>query len=95
MSLALGNALITFMKFLFRGTSPHLFFLWPLAPSTVRSSCKALDRVRWCHVVRSKSRGALDALEELLRRAHALTPDLISHVIVNACTRLPVALLRT
>jgi hypothetical protein len=39
MSLALGenirgNALFTFMKFLFRGTSPHLDFLWPLAPST-------------------------------------------------------------
>jgi hypothetical protein len=31
----------------------------------------------------------LDALEERLRRAHAVTPDLISHVIANACTRLP------
>jgi len=32
----------------------------------------------------------LDALEEQLRRAHALTPDLISNVIADACTRLPV-----
>jgi hypothetical protein len=32
----------------------------------------------------------LDALEEQLRRAHALTPDLISNVIAGACTRLPV-----
>jgi hypothetical protein len=31
----------------------------------------------------------LDALEAQLRRAPALTPDLISHVIVDACTRLP------
>jgi hypothetical protein len=30
-----------------------------------------------------------DALEAQLRRAPALTPDLISHVIVDACTRLP------
>jgi hypothetical protein len=28
-----GNALITFMKFIFRGTSLNLDFLWPLAPS--------------------------------------------------------------
>jgi hypothetical protein len=39
MSLALGentrgNALITFMKFLFRGTSLRLDFLWPLAHFT-------------------------------------------------------------
>jgi hypothetical protein len=39
MSLALGentrgNALITFMKFLFRGTSLRLDFLWPLAHLT-------------------------------------------------------------
>ena len=32
----------------------------------------------------------LDALEEELRRAPALTPDLISNVIADACTRLPV-----
>jgi hypothetical protein len=32
----------------------------------------------------------LDALEEQLRRAPALTPDLISNVIADACTRLPV-----
>ena len=32
----------------------------------------------------------LDALEEQLRRARALTPDLISNVIADACTRLPV-----
>ena len=31
----------------------------------------------------------LDALEEQLRRAHAVTPDLISNVIADACTRLP------
>ncbi|HYB05470.1 MAG TPA: hypothetical protein VED02_01870 [Methyloceanibacter sp.] len=31
----------------------------------------------------------LDALEDRLRRAHALTPDLISNVIADACTRLP------
>ena len=33
----------------------------------------------------------IDALEVQLRRAPALTPDLISHVIVDACTRLPAA----
>ena len=32
----------------------------------------------------------LDALEEHLRRAHAITTDLISNVIADACTRLPV-----
>ena len=32
----------------------------------------------------------LDALEEQLRRAHALTRDLISNVIASACTRFPV-----
>jgi hypothetical protein len=32
----------------------------------------------------------LDALEAQLRRAPALTPDLISNVIADACTRLPV-----
>ena len=32
----------------------------------------------------------LDALEEQLRRAHALTPDLISNVIADGCTRFPV-----
>jgi hypothetical protein len=32
----------------------------------------------------------LDVLEEQLGRVHALTPDLISNVIANACTRLPV-----
>ena len=37
----------------------------------------------------TKHEEPLEALQEQLRRAHALTPDLISHVIVNACTRLP------
>jgi hypothetical protein len=32
----------------------------------------------------------LDALEAQLRRASALTPDLISNVIADACTHLPV-----
>ena len=32
----------------------------------------------------------LDALEEQLRRAHALTRELISNVIARACTRFPV-----
>ena len=37
----------------------------------------------------TKHEEPLEALQEQLRRADALTPDLISHVIVNACTRLP------
>ena len=37
----------------------------------------------------TKHEEPLEALQEQLRRAHVLTPDLISHVIVNACTRLP------
>ena len=37
-----------------------------------------------------KHEDRLDALEEQLRRAPALTPDLISNVIADACTRLPV-----
>jgi hypothetical protein len=32
----------------------------------------------------------LDALEAELRRAHAFTPDLISNVIADGCTRFPV-----
>jgi len=37
-----------------------------------------------------KHEGPLDALEAQLRRAHAVTPDLISNVIADACVRLPV-----
>jgi hypothetical protein len=42
-----------------------------------------------CELCNTKHEEPLEALQEQLRRAHALTPDLISHVIVNACTRLP------
>jgi hypothetical protein len=37
-----------------------------------------------------KQKEHLDALQEQLRRAHGLTPDLIFNVIADACTRLPV-----
>ena len=37
-----------------------------------------------------KHEDPLDALEAQLRRAHAVTPDLISNVIADACVRLPV-----
>lgn len=37
-----------------------------------------------------KYEGRLDRLTEQLRLAPALTPDLISNVIADACTRLPV-----
>src|SRR6476646_7894437 len=36
-----------------------------------------------------KTDGPLDRLIDKLRLAPALTPDLISHVIVDTCTRLP------
>ena len=37
-----------------------------------------------------KHEGRLDRLAEQLRLAPALTPDLISNVVADACTRLPV-----
>ena len=77
------------MKFLFGAASLHLDFLWvsALYPSSNGVAYQP-DYVRWCHVVDPKHEGRFDWLTGKLRRAPAVTPDLISNVIVDACTRL-------
>jgi hypothetical protein len=77
-----------YMKSLYRCHALHLASIWPFAhldAAVARSGC-GQSRCAMLNAPRHNARAV--ALEQRLRSAPALTPELMSEVIAQACTRL-------
>jgi hypothetical protein len=78
------------MKSLYRGRRFRLASLWRFAHLEVRSHSQVATIRDGVMLFNPRHEDRLGGLEERLRRADALTPDLMTDVIAEACTRFAV-----